>query len=220
MSHEPPRSLPASIEGCFRSVFRAGEVSPSAEDLLPAKAARLREQFLAALVPYSGPQPDGSGQYLGGDYLLGPHSALPTWFNTALFGIPLQAADGPYPEIVRIWGAVDWPSLLTDHPDFLVLADGDQAHLTTGPHWVRVQSAYTAVCAAGHIPVLDVAVSVSRDARIMVCPLGLIVPHITNEALIATVSGILIGDDAPAHPPATVECDDLRAHTGHVEWSW
>lgn len=220
MSHEPPRSLPASIEGCFRSVFRAGEVSPSAEDLLPAKAARLREQFLAALVPYSGPQPDGSGQYLGGDYLLGPHSTLPTWFNTALFGIPLQATDGPYPEIVRIWGAVDWPSLLTDHPDFLVLADGDQAHLTTGPHWARVQSAYTAVCAAGHIPVLDVAVSVSRDARIMVCPLGLIVPHITNEALIATVSGILIGDDAPAHPPATVECDDLRAHTGHVEWSW
>lgn len=219
MSHEHPRSLPASIEGCFRSVFRAGEVSPSAEDLLPAKAARLREQFLAALVPYSGPQPDGSGQYLGGDYLLGPHSTLPTWFNTALFCIPLQATDGPYPEIVRIWGAVDWPSLLTDHPDFLVLADGDRAHLTTGPHWARVQSAYTAVCAAGHIPVLDVAVSVSRDARIMVCPLGLIVPHITNEALIATVSGILIGDDDPAHS-AAVECDDLRAHTGHVEWSW
>ncbi|SKO13048.1 Uncharacterised protein [Mycobacteroides abscessus subsp. massiliense] len=65
---------------------------------------------------------------------------------------------------------------------------------------------------------LDIALSVSRDARVTLCPLGLIVAHITDSRLIKAVSDILRG--VPADPDLRIECDDLRADTGYVEWSW
>lgn len=217
MSHTPARGLPASIERSSQHVAGALGAPGPESDPLPRAAARLREQFIAALIPYNGPQPDGADQYVGGDYLLGPASPLPTWFNTALFGIPLQASDGPYPEVARIWDAVDWPGLLDDHPEFLAI-DHELNDLNNAPHWAQVRDTYTTVNAAGHIPMLDVAVSVSRDAKITLCPLGLIVPHVSDNTLIQAISEILVGD--PANPHSRAVCDDLREHTGHVEWSW
>ncbi|SHS18419.1 Uncharacterised protein [Mycobacteroides abscessus subsp. abscessus] len=216
MSHEPPPSLPASVQRCLDRFAGRSTVPAQGDDLLPIKAARLRQQLTEALIPYSGPHGDGSGQYRGGDYLLGPHSAMPTWFNTALFGVPLQASDGPYPEVARIWNAVDWPGLVDDHPEFLTT---DQAQTSSSaPNWARVRAAHAEVHAAGYIPMLDIALSVSRDARVTLCPLGLIVAHITDSRLIKAVSDILRG--VPADPDLRIECDDLRADTGYVEWSW
>lgn len=112
-----------------------------------------------------------------------PARGLPRWLTDALDGAALSrcSADGdPTPAgpdlsvlLARTSAPVNWPALIAEHPNRLVV-DGQWLASRRGPQWSAISSAYERIVSAGCTAAIDVALMATADGRITVCPLRLL----------------------------------------------
>ncbi|ATY17111.1 hypothetical protein CU254_41785 (plasmid) [Amycolatopsis sp. AA4] len=89
-------------------------------------------------------------------YRLADDAPVPKWLREATDGL-LCPPEAPTLQFARVWDRVDWPTLVAEHGDDLVVAGTVGAG---GPHWAGVLRAWQVLEDAGHAPELDVDLSV------------------------------------------------------------
>lgn len=115
-------------------------------------------------------------------WTVAPVRGVPRWLTDALDGAAMSrcSADGdPTPAgpdlsvlLARTSAPVNWPALIAEHPNRLVV-DGQWLASRGGPQWSAISSAYERIVSAGCTAAIDVALMATADGRITVCPLRL-----------------------------------------------
>ncbi|WP_158886224.1 hypothetical protein [Amycolatopsis anabasis] len=88
---------------------------------------------------------------------------VPRWLARATDGL-LLAPEAPALQIARIWDRVEWPRLLAEHSEDLVVAGPVGAG---GPRWEALLHAWQILDDADHRPALDVDLDVDVDGRVL-----------------------------------------------------
>ncbi|SEB29474.1 hypothetical protein [Arthrobacter woluwensis] len=95
-----------------------------------------------------------------GPYFLPESSPLPGWFLAAVRGFPIRGVEAGWPQFARYWDPINWPALVSEHPEGLVWGKPEHAAMYTQLwDWGTRE---------GLAPWLDVFLFVSADARIEV----------------------------------------------------
>ncbi len=129
-----------------------------------------------------------------------PAGPVPAWLREETDG-KLSAPEAPTLNVVRCWARVDWPTLVEQHRDELVMAG---ATGPVGPSWDRVCRAWSALESAGHRPVLDVDLEVSVGGVMLEIRHGGI--GTTSGRLVTDVewrAATAIGDQCEVYWPAS-----------------
>lgn len=128
------------------------EMRKSAGPALAARIDRLRDSFTVG---------DAGGHGRPTAIKLSPDAEIPDWLHSALSQAELAEAEGPWPGWARCWSGVDWPQLITAHPDSIGVDEYSLTHNNTGITWATV-SEFWNVLRARNIPAaLDVELSIN-----------------------------------------------------------
>jgi len=119
---------------------------------------------------------DGCGPYCS----LALHAPLPAWLHTALAGTHFGQPERGWPNFARSGSPVDWPALIEEHPECLVV-NQDCLDAGAGAQWSGIVAAYRSLDVDGYRPYFDADLGVSEDGRISVEPMGLLVECSTGR---------------------------------------
>lgn len=107
----------------------------------------------------------------GDIYVLSADAPLPDWLHRALAGAEFTAPEGPWPNWGRTDHPVDWPTLITTHPQTLT-ADQDMLDCNFGCSWASIAQAITLVRSIDPHTHIDVCFWVDETGRITIEPIG------------------------------------------------
>ncbi|SFQ31313.1 hypothetical protein [Amycolatopsis rubida] len=142
------------------------------------------EQIMACMEPVTG---------WPGRYRLTGDAPVPRWLRDVTAGL-LLPPEAPTLQFARVWDRVDWPALLAEHGDDLIVAGTVGAG---GPHWTGVLQAWRLLENAGHAPQLDV------DLEVGLTGAGLELTH----GGISTGSNTLPNDETAAAVAEALQVD-------------
>lgn len=108
----------------------------------------------------------------GDTYRVRAEAPLPRWLHDALGGHQLTAPEGPWPNWGRTDAPIDWPTLVFDHPDELLVDHNNLAH-NGYPTWKAITVAWARLDMEQQQPRLDIDLYVSEDNKIQIWPCGL-----------------------------------------------
>lgn len=161
-----------------------------------------------------------------------PAAPVPTWLRRATDGI-LLPPEAPTLQIARCWDPVDWPVLVGDHREDLIVAGPVGPD---GPSWKHILQAWTLLGAAGHDPALDVDLEVSVDGYMLELRhggLGTTSGRLVSDAVLDQITGVLgqacevewpVSDlQVVPHsefPPTPLSPSQPSRTNNSVWWSW
>ena len=149
---------------------------------------------------------DGCGPYCS----LAPHAPLPAWLHTTLAGTYFGQPERGWPNFARSGSPVDWPALIEEHPEWLVV-DQNSLDAGAGAQWSGIVAAYRSLAVDGYRPYFDADLGVSEDGRISVEPMGLLVDDVPLD-IVVEVDELLIA--------AGRRREDLRYLNEDTEHCW
>ena len=108
----------------------------------------------------------------GDRYELATDAPLPQWLCIALQAAELSRLDVYFPTFLRCEGPLNWPTLVRQHPEELVVAE-ELLAANDASNWAGIAESHAYLLKRGHQPVFDVMLAVDELDRISLEPMGL-----------------------------------------------
>ncbi|TXI53501.1 hypothetical protein [Mycolicibacterium mageritense] len=124
-------------------------------------------------------------------YIVAPDAPLPSWLQVVLKGAVFTAPEGPWPNWGRTDYPIDWPTLISAHPDVLMW-DRELLECNQGATADSIAEAVTLLRTADPRLRVDVCLWVSTSGRITVEPCAFWTDTHVPDDLAQRVDTILI----------------------------